>query len=185
MLFMFNVTSHIYTHAGSWMAAFASHPKLQLSHSRALFLICRAYLLFKHNLHFCRVYDMFTPFNTLMQMHLLASSYTFMHYINVLHCGNQTNTYPWSGIGAITLKSFKSLTRQRPVCSRHRDLCSLKTFKNFTPRKLYEMTNHLLQQIESQCHFKCQKTCQHVDIQQSYNARLKSLKMHPINSGAF
>ena len=106
---MFNVTSHIYNHAGSRMAAIASHPKLQPSHSRALFLICIAYLLFKHNLHFCRVYDMFTPFNIFMQMHLLALSHTYMHYINALHRGNPTKTCPWSGIGAVTLKSFKKL----------------------------------------------------------------------------
>ena len=106
---MFNVISHIYTHVGSWMAAFASHLKLQPSHSRVLFLICRAYLLFKHNHHFYRVYDMFTFFNIFMQMHLLASSHTYMHYINALHRGNPTKTNPWLGIWAITLKSFKKL----------------------------------------------------------------------------
>jgi hypothetical protein len=58
---------------------------------------------------FAGVYDMFTPFNIFMQMHFLASSHTYMHYINALHRGNLTKTCPWSGIGAITLKSFKKL----------------------------------------------------------------------------
>ena len=109
IFFIFNVTSHIYTHVGSWMTAFASHPKLQPSHLRALFLICRAYLLFKHNHHFCKVYDMFTTLNIFVQMHSFTSSHTYMHYINALHRSNPTKTCPWSGIGTITLKSFKKL----------------------------------------------------------------------------
>ena len=102
-------------------------------------------------------------------MHSLASSYTYMHYINALHRGDPTKTCPQSGIGAVTLKSFKKLERlskasksfSQKVLSiiRYRDLRSFKSFKKtFTPRKLYEMTNHLLQQVESQCLSECRKT---------------------------
>jgi hypothetical protein len=149
-----NVTSDIYTYADSWMAAFTRHPKLHPSYSRALLLICRASLLFNHNHHFCRVHDMFTPFNIFMQTHSLVRSHTYMHYVNALHHGNPTKTYRWSGIRAIALKASKcfrdsqnlqkNFSRQRPVCSRHQDLRFVETFKNFTPCILYEITNHLL-----------------------------------------
>jgi hypothetical protein len=105
---MLNVTSHIYTYADSWMAAFASYPKLYPSHSRALVLICSASLLFNHNHHFCRVHDMFTPFNIFVQIHSLVRSHTYIHYVNALHHGNTTKTYRWSGIGAVALKASKS-----------------------------------------------------------------------------
>jgi hypothetical protein len=47
------------------------------------------------------------------------------------------------------------------------------------------MTKYLLHQVESHCLSECGKTCKQVNIQRSYNAQLKSLKMHPINSGTF
>ena len=53
------------------------------------------------------------------------------------------------------------------------------------PSCIIQMTNHILQQVESQCLSECRKTCKQVDIRQSYNAQPKSLKMQEINSGAF
>ena len=101
-------------------------------------------------------------------MHSLASSPTNMHYINALHCGNPTKTCPQSGIGP-SLSSFKKLQRlskasksflrQRSI---HNQASRPSLFQKlqiipFTPCILYEMTNHLLEQVESQCLFKASK----------------------------
>ena len=95
-----------------------------------------------------------------------------------MHCTAVTRRRPIhdQASGSSLSKASKSFTRQRPVCSRHQDLRSLKTFKNFTPCILYEITNHLLQQVESQRLSKCRKTCKQVDIRRSYNTQPKSLK---------
>jgi hypothetical protein len=104
-----------------------------------------------------------------------------------MHCTAVTRQRPVhdQASGLSLLKASKGFTWQRPVCSRHRDLCSLKTFKNFTHRILYEMTNHLLQQVESQCLSECRKTRKQVDIRQAIMPNLSPWKAQKINSGAF
>ena len=78
--------------------------------------------------------------------------------------------------GRHSQKLQKALLDKDLSTVRHRDLRALKTFKNFTSRILYEMTYHLLQQVEGQCLSECRKTCKQVDIRRSYNAQPKSLK---------
>jgi hypothetical protein len=113
------------------MAAFASHPKLQASHWRALFLVCKAYLFSDISIIFWRVYDMFIPLNIFMQIHLLASSHSYMHYINTLHHGK-----PDKDLSVIRLRGHHSQKLQKALPDKDLSTAGIMTIAFLKPSKI-------------------------------------------------
>ena len=128
--------------------------------------------MLKHNYHFCRVHDKLTPFNIFLQICSFASLHMYIHTLHkciALHGpGHLEESQKYTGTR--TLHQNPRRSHEPTQAPGHEAEAFL------LPSCIIQMTNHILQQVESQCLSECRKTCKQVDIRRSYKAQPKSLK---------